>query len=80
VARQKSMFFRERNADGQSIDYGAAVHGALQLVPDGPSRRLLADDYSGMINDGLFFEEAPSFAALLAQCESIQSRANRVAA
>jgi hypothetical protein len=80
VGRHKSIFFRERGADGQSIDYVAAVHGALRLVPDGLSKRLLADDYAGMINDGLFFEEAPSFAALLAHCESIQRRANRVEA
>jgi len=76
VARHKSMFFREKDAQGQPIDYDAAVRGGLQLVPDGTAARLLADDYAAMIADGLFFGEVPTFAALLEQCEAIQRRAN----
>jgi len=37
VARHKSMFFRETDEHGRSIEYEAAVNGALQLVPDGAS-------------------------------------------
>lgn len=77
VARHKSMFFREKDAQGQPINYDAAVRGGLQLVPAGAAAQLLADDYAGMIADGLFFERVPTFAALLERCESIQRRANR---
>src|SRR6202012_820889 len=35
VARHKGMFFAEKAADRPPIDYGAAVGGALQLVPVG---------------------------------------------
>jgi hypothetical protein len=71
------MFFREKDAQGQPINYDAAVRGGLQLVPAGAAAQLLADDYAGMIADGLFFERVPTFAALLERCESIQRRANR---
>lgn len=76
VARHKSMFFREKDAQGRPIDYDAAVRGGLQLVPDGAAARLLADDYAAMIADGLFFGEVPTFADLLRRCEAIQRRAN----
>jgi len=76
VARHKSVFFREKDGQGQLIDYEAAVGGGLQLVPDGAVAHLLADDYAGMIADGLFFEEPPSFAEVLERCEAIQMRAN----
>ena len=36
VARHKWMFFREKDATGNWIDYEAAVSGDLQLVPEGP--------------------------------------------
>ncbi len=78
VARHKSMFFREHDGHGHTIDYQAAVDGALQLVPDGSVERLLAEDYAGMVNDGLFFDEALFFTDLLADCAAIQRRVNRV--
>jgi len=76
VARHKSMFFRERDADGAVIDYGEAVTGGLRVVPEGAAIGHLAADYDAMIDDGLMFEEPPSFAALIESCRSIQSRAN----
>ena len=72
------MFFRERDRQGDVIDYDAAVLGALQLAPDGQSGELLAVDYAGMVNDGLVFEEPPAFAELVARCRSIQDRANHL--
>ena len=78
VARHKGMFFREKDGRGQAIDYDAAVLGDLHLVPDGAATELLAEDYAGMIGDGLFFEEAPSFSSLLLQCEEIERRANQL--
>ena len=41
---------------------------------------MVADDYAGMITDGLFFEAPPSFAALLEHCDAIQQRANQMMA
>jgi hypothetical protein len=79
VARHKSMFFREKDCQGATIDYDAAVRGGLQLVPDGDAEEVLAADYAGMVSDGLVFEEAPSFTSLVAQCGAIQTRANQVA-
>ncbi len=76
VARHKGMFFRERDGDGVAIDYEAAVHGELRLVPDGAAEELLAADYAGMVSDGLVFEEPPAFTSLVAQCGAIQDRAN----
>jgi len=79
VARHKSMFFRERDAARALIDYDEAVTGGLLLVPEGRSADALAIDYAAMIDDGLMFEEPPSFAALLESCRSIQGRANATA-
>lgn len=78
VARHKSIFFREKDAQGLIIDYEAAVRGGLQLVPDGAAEELLAADYAGMVTDGLVFESAPDFTTLVAQCRAIQTRANQV--
>jgi hypothetical protein len=79
VARHKSMFFRERDADRAVIDYDEAVMGGLRLVPEGAAANALAVDYAAMIDDGLMFEEPPSFAALTASCQSIQTRTNAAA-
>jgi hypothetical protein len=70
--------FREKDAAEQAIDYAAAVHGTLQLVPVSDAAEALADDDAGMIGDGLFFAEPPSFAALLLACTAIEQRANQV--
>lgn len=78
VARHKSIFFREKDAQGLIIDYEAAVRGGLQLVPDGAAEKLLAADYAGMVTDGLVFESAPDFTTLVAQCREIQKRLNQV--
>ena len=80
VARHKSIFFREKDRQSVIINYEAlcAVRGRLQLVPDGAAEELLATDYAGMVSDGLVFEDAPDFTALVASCRAIQSRVNRV--
>jgi hypothetical protein len=78
VAKHKTMFFRERDGQGDVIDYDAAVLGALQLAPDGSAEELLAADYAGMVNDGLLFEKPPAFAELVARCRAIQDRANNI--
>jgi hypothetical protein len=78
VANHKGIFFREKDDNGVPINYGEAVRGDLQLVPDGEAEERLATDYAGMVSDGLVFEEAPAFTSLVAQCREIQDRANRV--
>lgn len=45
VARHKSMFFREKDGQGATIDYHDAVRGGLCLVPDGAAEQLLVDNY-----------------------------------
>ena len=79
VARHKSFFFRESDADGAVINYEHAVGGGLQLVPTGAAEESLAADYDGMVRDGLVFEEAPDFTSLVAHCRAIQDRANEAA-
>lgn len=76
VAAHKRMFFAERDADGEPIDYADAVGGRLDLVPDGPAREALAEDYRQMIEDGLLLDEAEGFDALMARCADIAARVN----
>ncbi|EJL24469.1 hypothetical protein (DUF1814) [Caulobacter sp. AP07] len=76
VATHKTMFFAEKNADGEPIDYQGAVSGGLRLVPDGPALELLAADYGRMLDDGLLEDEAERFDALIARCRQIQQAAN----
>lgn len=77
VGRHKSVFFAEKAADGTPIDYVAAVNGGLQLVPAGVGLKALKDDYARMVDDGLLFDDAESFEALMAHCAEIAARANR---
>ena len=77
VARHKSIFFREKDAEGNWIDYEAAVSGALQLVPHGPAYEALADDYGRMLSDGMLLDDEERFEVLMKRCADIQERANR---
>ena len=76
VARHKSMFFREKDAGGVWVDYEAAVSGDLQLVPEGPAYRVLADDYDRMLSDGMLLDDGEQFNDLMERCADIQKRAN----
>ena len=76
VARHKSMFFREKDATGNWVNYIAAVSGELQLVPDGPSYQVLSDDYDRMLNDGMLLDDEERFGDLMERCGDIQQRAN----
>ena len=78
VARHKAMFFAEKAADRTPIDYAAAVNGGLQLVPVGDGAKALEDDYARMVEDGLLFDDAEPFEALMARCTDIAARANRM--
>lgn len=76
VARHKAVFFAESDSQGSVIDYGAAVGGALHLVPDGGALAALSTDYARMVDDGLLLDEAEPFEKLLNECHAIQDRAN----
>ena len=76
VADHKSVFFAEKNTQGNVIDYHATVSGQLQLVPDGGGLAKLADDYQHMVDDGLFLDGVEPFEDLMARCHAIQVSAN----
>lgn len=78
VAKHKSMFFSEKNAAGQLIDYVAAVSGELRLVPGGRALTSLSLDYARMLDDGLLLGDAEPFEKLLEQCRDLEARANKV--
>ena len=80
VAEHKSVFFAEKNTQGEVVDYHAAVAGGLQLVPDDSALAILAADYQHMVDDGLFFDDAEPFEALLERCRAIQEKANAMLA
>ena len=77
VARHKTMFFSEKDAAGNRIDYETAVSGELQLVPDGTARTALADDYRRMLADGMLLEDNAPFEVIMTRCAEIETRANR---
>ncbi|MDO9198973.1 nucleotidyl transferase AbiEii/AbiGii toxin family protein [Rhodoferax sp.] len=76
VADHKSVFFAEKNTQGEVIDYHLAVSGRLQLVPDDGALAKLAADYQHMVDDGLFLDDAEPFESLLERCKTIQQKAN----
>lgn len=78
VAHHKSVFFREKDHNGNPIDYFKAVSGELCLLPDGKARDALALDYERMCASGMLLEEVGSFEELLEQCADIEHRVNRL--
>ena len=76
VAAHKSIFFAEATLDGAPIDYRAAVTGALVLAPGGDARRVLAEDYQRMVEDGLLLDDAEPFDALLRRCQALADKVN----
>jgi len=49
----------------------------MRLVPTGEALQALEEDYSGMVEDGLLFDDTDSFDALIGRCADIEDRANR---
>ncbi|MBL6853366.1 MAG: nucleotidyl transferase AbiEii/AbiGii toxin family protein, partial [Alphaproteobacteria bacterium] len=75
-ADHKAIFFREKDAEGNVIDYLAAVTGQLKLVPSGEGRAILEADYGKMLEDGLLPDGATPFAVLMDACADLEKRAN----
>ena len=76
VAMHKQMFFRERDTDGDWIDYEAAVTGNLQLVPEGIAYAALEEDYERMVNDGMLLDGEEGFDELIRRCAVLEDKAN----
>jgi hypothetical protein len=76
VARHKSLFFVEKDGEGNAIDYEAAVSGSLRLVPDSVVHEELRVDYERMVTDGWIEEGTGSFAEVMERCRGIQLEAN----
>lgn len=76
VAAHKAIFFREKDASGNWVDYRAAVAGGLRLIPAGDAYRALAEDYARMVEDGWLLDDAEPFDALMDACQAIENRAN----
>lgn len=79
VARHKSIFFAEKDANGARIDYLHAVEGQLRIIPEGPLLSALKADYAAMLEDGLLSSYQPTFAAVLESCAHIEETVNRLA-
>ena len=77
VAEHKSMFFAEKDASKNSIDYKAAVSTEIQIIPDGSALVALEKDYVAMLEDGLLATHQPSFSAIITACVKLQNRINR---
>jgi hypothetical protein len=77
VAEHKSMFFAEKDASKNSIDYKAAVSTEIQIIPDGSALEALEKDYVAMLEDGLLSTHQPSFTEVITMCLELQSSINR---
>jgi hypothetical protein len=80
VAKHKAIFFVEKGADGQIIDYEAAIGGQLCLVPEGAALERLAEDYAAMVRDGLLLDDGDPFNTIMDRCRAIQEQANNAVA
>ena len=79
VARHKSVFFPEKDAEGNRIDFEAAVAtGELKLVPTGEAYDLLADDYESMVRAGMLFNDPEAFENIMKRCADIEEKANDI--
>jgi len=76
VAHHKSRFFIEKDANGQAIDYMAAVTGHLSLVPEGQAKDALARDYAAMLADDVMVGDALSFDRLTHACAELEYTLN----
>ena len=79
VARHKSHFFIEKDADGQVIDYATATTRQLKIVPEGEAKAALEKDYAAMLADEVMVGDALPFSRLLEICEDLEAQLNGTA-
>ena len=77
VAQHKSFFFAEKDVNGDKINYMAVVSGQLCLVPEGNAHRVLENDYTKMIEDGVLINTSIPFSDLIIICEQAQDQINK---
>lgn len=77
VAQHKSRFFIEKDAQGQVINYLAAVNGGLNIVPQGKARDALAEDYAAMLHDNVMVGNALPFDELILVCTTLEAGLNK---
>ncbi len=78
VARHKSFFFSEKDANGGTINYADAVQGQLRIVPEGAPREALRQDYEAMREDEMLLRDAVPFDDLMTICSRLEHAANKV--
>ena len=76
VAQHQSMFFIEKDANRERINYEKAVSGELVLVPGGEALKALKKDYSNMIESGFLQSDADPFEDIMDKCREIEKKAN----
>lgn len=62
-----------------TVDYFAAVGGGLNLVPQGPARDALAEDYAKMLEEEVMVGDALPFENLMVACDEVVARVNAAA-
>lgn len=72
VSKHKSLFFREKDANGVLISYNDAVTGKLRLVPQGDIASAIRSDYEKMTESDLIYSENPTYDDLLAKLADIE--------
>lgn len=77
VVRHKSMFFVEKNASGDRIDYNDCLNGLLQFIPSGAALETLRNDYASMIQDGILLDSEIKFDVVLTQCLALEDKINK---
>lgn len=77
VAQHTSCFFVEKDTEGAVIDYTAATHGHLRIVPEGGAREALAEDYAAMLADDVMIGNALSFDQLMQACAEVAAQVNK---
>ena len=77
VVRHKSMFFVEKKASGDRIDYNDCLNGALQLIPSGVALEALRSDYANMVQDGILLDGDIDFDFVLKQCLELENSINK---
>jgi hypothetical protein len=78
VADHKSWFFIAKDAQGNKIDYLAAINGGIVLVPEGNGLKLLEADYAKMVEGRLFLRDPEPLQLVIERCADIQKRVNAV--
>lgn len=74
VAAHKSMFFREKAADGEWVDFNVPISGGLRLVPEGEARDALKEDWEKM--GELLSADPEPFTSLMNKCSDLEARVN----